>query len=311
MFDLESLLADHWDAVVTKITEEIRFFCLVVLFTLFACDQTVADQAVLAAGKHEWLLYSAKGARAPDGSSSAAVVGIIRADGSAEQYPDFGVPGQKGWQLGPQLADGSFVARSFEDTTTAAAVSGKRNGSTWLFDFKSGRIERELLTDFDGGNSDISVDLVLPGGRLLVGVIHKNGQRQLYDMDLSGGERAGNYVCGRRLLLRYAPQPRRQFAFPVISPVASATLRVDLIESPFRVGLLCDQRPGTEWPTAHTGARRGGPSVLRPPLVTRRAFSDLSGLPPAEGPRPHSRRPGHGDRRRYCTEWVAHPPIDD
>lgn len=235
MFDLESLLADHGDAVVIKITEEIRVLCLVVLFTLFACEQVVPDQTATAADTHEWLLYSAKGTRAPDGSSSAAVVGIIRADGSAEQYPDFGVPGQKGWQLGPQLADGTFVARSFEDTTTAAAVSGKRNGSTWLFDFKSGRIERELLTDFDGGNSDISVDLVLPGGRLLVGVIHKNGQRQLYDMDLSGGDARAITSVGEGFHYGTHLSPdRNRLSCHLTGGIRHR--KSGLIESPFRVG---------------------------------------------------------------------------
>ena len=166
-----------------------RFRCLVLLCALFASDRTIpvrSSTATAADGTDEWLLFSAKGRHAPDGSGSAPVVGIICADGSAEQYPDFGIAGQNGWQLGPQFADGTFVARSFEDTTVAAAVAGRRNGSIWLFDPVSGRIERELLADFDGGDSDISVDLLLPSGRLLVGIIGDGGQRQLYDMDLSG-----------------------------------------------------------------------------------------------------------------------------
>ena len=144
--------------------------------------------AAAAEGADEWLLFSAKGERAPDGSNSAAVVGIIRTDGSAEQYPDFGVAGQNGWQLGPQFANGKFVARSFVDTTMAAAVAGRRNGSIWLFNPVSGKVERELLADFDAGDSEVSIDLVLPSGRLLAGVIGDHGQRQLYDMDLSGGD---------------------------------------------------------------------------------------------------------------------------
>ena len=42
VFVLESLFADHWDTVVTEITDEIRVLCLVVLFTLFASDQAVS-----------------------------------------------------------------------------------------------------------------------------------------------------------------------------------------------------------------------------------------------------------------------------
>lgn len=182
-------LAPHWNVMMIKLNCESGFTWLVLLLTLVASGSagpTQLSKIGAAETGDEWLLFSAKGRQAADGSASAAVVGIIRADGTAEQYPDFGIEGQNGWQLGPQFSDGKFIARSFEDTTMAAAVAGKRNGSLWLFDPVSGQVERELLTEFDGGDSDISVDLVLPGGRLLVGVIGENGRRQLYDMDWNG-----------------------------------------------------------------------------------------------------------------------------
>ncbi|MCH2209743.1 MAG: hypothetical protein MK110_00455 [Fuerstiella sp.] len=105
-----------------KISETKESWFLVVFFTVFVFGLAVADLAAAASdSSDDWLLFSAKGERAPDGSASAPVVGIIRANGSAEQYPDFGVPGQKGWQLGPQFSDGKFVARSFENTTMSPA----------------------------------------------------------------------------------------------------------------------------------------------------------------------------------------------
>ncbi|MCH2200521.1 MAG: hypothetical protein MK102_01015 [Fuerstiella sp.] len=235
VFDLESLSSDHRGAAVKKIVEQIRILCLVLLFALSTSNTAIPDQTSTASGTNEWLLYSAKGVRAPDGSGSAPVVGIIRADGNAEQYPDFGVPGQKGWQLGPQFSDGKFVARSFQDITTAAAVSGRRNGSIWLFDFKSGRIERELLTDFVGGNSDISVDLVLPGGRLLVGVIDKNGQRQLYDTNLSGGDARAITSAGEGFHYGTHLSPdRSRLSCHLTGGIRQR--KSGLIESPFRVG---------------------------------------------------------------------------
>ena len=93
----------------------------------------------------DWLVFSEKGERSPDGSSNASMIGLIRADGTELTYPEIEKAGLSSWAMGQQFEDGRVVVSGYRDTSTAAAVSGAANSETWLWDPKSRTLVQRLL----------------------------------------------------------------------------------------------------------------------------------------------------------------------
>ena len=73
------------------------------------------------------------------GSEIAHVLGLIRPDGTHEQYPDFKQPEQKSWVFGPQFSDGRrIILCSYEDVGVAQVRSGKVVTHDWIYDLQTG-----------------------------------------------------------------------------------------------------------------------------------------------------------------------------
>ena len=112
-------------------------------------DSVAPSYASALTQPEEWLVFSAKGEPAPDGSNNASIAGLIRADGTGEYYPDLdgacASTGLSSWQLsGAQLSNGCIIATGYRDTTMAAAVSGEKNSEIWLFDPVLQKMVRQL-----------------------------------------------------------------------------------------------------------------------------------------------------------------------
>eukprot|EP01052_Picozoa_sp_SAG31_P004274 SAG31_NODE_176_length_21334_cov_12.211067_3_plen_186_part_00 len=67
--------------------------------------------------QREWIVFTAKGKRAPDGSNNASIVGLIASDGCGEDYPDLtaalGADSTRGltsWQIGTLLPMAHAIA---------------------------------------------------------------------------------------------------------------------------------------------------------------------------------------------------------
>ena len=136
----------------------------------------------------DWLVFSEKGERSPDGSSNASMIGLIRADGTELTYPEIEKAGLSSWAMGQQFEDGRVVVSGYRDTSTAAAVSGAANSETWLWDPKSRTLVQRLLEHHPFDGHEVGIDAILPGGqRLICGVnFEEFHERRLVAMDLDG-----------------------------------------------------------------------------------------------------------------------------
>lgn len=199
----------------------------------------------------EWLVFSAKGEPAPDGSNNASIPGIICADGTGEFYPDLkdACPsdGLSSWQLsGAQFSDGSIIATGYRDTTMAAAVSGAKNSEVWQFDPLRQQMLRQLLTLDTHHESEVGVDLILPGDeRLVVGVSELPMGRQLVAMDLDGGNQSemtepgqGHHYGTHLSPAGPAPGSSRRLSCHVTGGVSAAVRAksAKLPVNPYRIG---------------------------------------------------------------------------
>jgi hypothetical protein len=198
----------------------------------------------------EWLVFSAKGKPAPDGSSNASIAGLIRADGTGEYYPDLDgacpSTGLSSWQLsGAQFSNGLIIATGYRDTTMAAAVSGEKNSEIWLFDPLRQQMVHQLLTRDTHDDREVSVDVVLPGDeRLVVGVSELPMGRQLLATDLDGSNQAEitqpgqGHHYGTHLSPDLGPGGCRRLSCHVTGGVSAAVRArsAQLTANPFRVG---------------------------------------------------------------------------
>ena len=82
------------------------------------------------------------------GGSEAAighVLGMIRPDGTCEQYPEFHQPDQKSWVFGPQFSDGRrIILCSYEDVDVTQVRSGKVVTHDWIYDLQSASLVRAM-----------------------------------------------------------------------------------------------------------------------------------------------------------------------
>eukprot|EP01043_Picozoa_sp_COSAG02_P007837 COSAG02_NODE_241_length_27638_cov_13.101020_12_plen_571_part_00 len=198
----------------------------------------------------EWLVFSARGEPAPDGSNNASIAGLICTDGTGEYYPDLdgacASTGLSSWQLsGAQFSNGLIIATGYRDTTMDAAVSGKKNSEIWLFDPLRQQMVRQLLTRDTHDDRELSVDAVLPGDeRLVVGVSELPMGRQLLTMDLDGGNQAEitqpgqGHHYGTHLSSRPAPGGCWRLSCHVTGGVSAAVRAksAHLDANPFRIG---------------------------------------------------------------------------
>jgi hypothetical protein len=77
--------------------------------------------------------------------TSAGKIGVINADGSGEQYFDFGVPGQASWGLGPAFPDGErIILVSYEENSIQKIVVGDLLTHIWIYHFPTGSIQEIL-----------------------------------------------------------------------------------------------------------------------------------------------------------------------
>jgi Tol biopolymer transport system component len=118
--------------------------------------------------------------------TSSNRVGIVNADGSAERYLEFSVPGQARWATGPQFQDGRrILVTSYADVTISRLVTGEVSTRTWIYDLVSGALEEVLTRDIKAPFTYCHT--LLPGETRVAANAVIQGEERIFTMDLDGG----------------------------------------------------------------------------------------------------------------------------
>jgi Tol biopolymer transport system component len=117
--------------------------------------------------------------------SSGPRIGLVNLDGSGERYPEFYVPGQVRWALGPAFDDGQrIIATSYEDVTIANVVTGHVMTHSWIYNLATSELEEILVKNRQAPFQNCHA--ILPGGKLAVNAMIA-GEERIFTMDQDGG----------------------------------------------------------------------------------------------------------------------------
>ena len=119
------------------------------------------------------------------GTEIAHVLGMIRPDGTHEQYPEFKQPDQKSWVFGPQFLDGRrIILCSYEDVGVAQVRSGKVVTHDWIYDLQTGLLvptmEKSRQAD------QLRPYALLPGDQRVVETAYIGNEERIFVKDLDG-----------------------------------------------------------------------------------------------------------------------------
>ena len=125
----------------------------------------------------------------------AHILGLIKPDGTAERYPDFGQPTQRSWGFGPQFSDGRriFLA-SYEDTNITKVRSGKVVTHDWIYDLQTGDLTAALEKNRPA--DQLRPYALVSGDQRIIETAYIGNEERIFIKDLDGGNPLELTVAG-------------------------------------------------------------------------------------------------------------------
>ena len=119
------------------------------------------------------------------GTEIAHVLGLIRPDGTCEQYPEFHQPDQKSWVFGPQFSDGRrIILCSYEDVGVTQVRSGKVVTHDWIYDLQTASLVPAMEKNRQA--DQLRPYALLPGEQRVIETAYIGNEERIFIKDLDG-----------------------------------------------------------------------------------------------------------------------------
>ena len=120
-----------------------------------------------------------------NGGEIAHVLGLIRPDGSGEEYPEFHQPDQKSWVFGPQFSDGQrIILCSYEDVGVTQVRSGKVVTRDWIYDLQTASLVPAMEKNRQA--DQLRPYALLPGDQRVIETAYIGNEERIFVKDLDG-----------------------------------------------------------------------------------------------------------------------------